>query len=62
MKLKKNNPLIEQHDKIGYWRGKFGGSFINETLRKKDEDWKKELEKRRKSKRINKKRDVSGKN
>ena len=28
MKLKKNVPLIDQHDKHGFWGGKFGGSFI----------------------------------
>ena len=25
MKLKKNIPLIDQHDKYGFWGGKFGG-------------------------------------
>ena len=34
MKLKKNIPLIDQHDKFGFWGGKFGGSFIPETLKK----------------------------
>ena len=34
MKLKKNIPLIDQHDKSGFWGGKFGGSFIPETLKR----------------------------
>ena len=38
MKLKKNIPLIDQHDKFGFWGGKFGGSFIPETLKKPVED------------------------
>ena len=33
MKIKKNIPLIDQHDKFGFWGGKFGGSFIPETLK-----------------------------
>ena len=38
MKLKKNVPLIDQHDKYGFWGGKFGGSFVPETLKKPVED------------------------
>ena len=38
MKLKKKVPLIDQHDKFGFWGGKFGGSFIPETLKKPIED------------------------
>jgi tryptophan synthase beta subunit len=34
MKIKKGIPLIDQHDKNGFWSGKFGGNFIPETLRK----------------------------
>ncbi len=34
MKLKKRVPLIDQHDKSGFWGGKFGGNFIPETLKK----------------------------
>ena len=34
MKLKKGIPLIDQHDQQGFWGGKFGGSFIPETLKK----------------------------
>ena len=41
MKIKKNIPLIDQHDKNGFWGGKFGGSFIPETKQclKKIADW-----------------------
>ena len=38
IKLKKKIPLIDQHDKNGFWGGKFGGSFIPETLKKPVED------------------------
>ena len=38
MKIKKNIPLIDQHDKFGFWGGKFGGNFIPETLKKPVED------------------------
>ena len=38
MKFQKNIPLIDQHDKYGFWGGKFGGSFIPETLKKPVED------------------------
>ena len=38
MKLKKKIPLIDQHNNKGFWGGKFGGSFIPETLKKPVED------------------------
>ena len=38
MKLKKRIPLIDQHNKNGFWGGKFGGNFIPETLKKPVED------------------------
>ena len=38
MKIKKNIPLIDQHNQNGFWGGKFGGSFIPETLKKPVED------------------------
>jgi len=38
MKLKKKIPLIDQHDRNGFWGGKFGGNFIPETLKKPVED------------------------
>ena len=34
MKLKKGIQLIDQHDKNGFWGGKFGGSYIPETLKR----------------------------
>ena len=62
MKLKKNIPLIDQHDKNGFWGGKFGGSFIPETLKKPVEDLTKEFQKLRKNKNFIKKRDFYFKN
>ena len=38
MKIKKKIPLIDQHNKNGFWGGKFGGNFIPETLKKPIED------------------------
>ena len=38
MKIKKKIPLIDQHNKSGFWGGKFGGNFIPETLKKPIED------------------------
>ena len=38
IKIKKGIPLIDQHDKNGFWGGKFGGNFIPETLKKPVED------------------------
>ena len=32
MKIKKGIPLIDQHDKNGFYGGKFGGNFVAETL------------------------------
>ena len=39
IKLKKRIPLIDQHNKNGFWGGKFGGNFIPETLKKPIEDF-----------------------
>ena len=50
MKLKRGIPLIDQHDQQGFWRGKFGGSFITETLKKPVEDLTKECKKLRNNK------------
>ena len=57
MKLKRGIPLIDQHDQFGFWGGKFGGSFIPETLKKPVEDLTNEFKKLRKDKKFLKKRD-----
>ena len=58
MKLKKNIPLIDQHDKNGFYGNrKFGGNFVAETARKPIEDLSKLFEKLRRSKKFLKKRD-----
>ena len=62
MKIKKNIPLIDQHDRNGFWGGKFGGSFIPETLKKPVEDLTKEFSKLRNNKKFLKKRDYYFKN
>ena len=62
MKIKKGIPLIDQHDRYGFWGGKFGGSFIPETLKKPVEDLTKEFSKLRNSKNFLKKRDFYFKN
>ena len=38
MKIRKNIPLIDQHDKYGFWGGKFGGNYVPETLKRPIED------------------------
>ena len=62
MKLKRGIPLIDQHDQHGFWGGKFGGSFIPETLKKPVEDLTNEFKKLRKDKKFIKKRDHYFKN
>ena len=62
MKIKKNIPLIDQHDSYGFWGGKFGGSFIPETLKKPVEDLTKEFSKLRINKKFLQKRDYYFKN
>ena len=57
MKIKKGIPLIDQHDKNGFWGGKFGGNFIPETLKKPVEDITILFEKLRKDKKFIKERD-----
>ena len=57
MKIKKNIPLIDQHDKFGFWGGKFGGNFIPETLKKPIDDLTKIFSKLRKDKKFLKERD-----
>jgi tryptophan synthase beta chain len=62
MKLKKRIPLIDQHDQYGFWGGKFGGSFIPETLKKPVENLTNEFKKLRKDKKFLKKRNFYFKN
>ena len=50
MKIKKGIPLIDQHNRNGFWGGKFGGNFIPETLKKPVEDLTKLFAKVRKDK------------
>jgi len=62
MKIKKGKPLIDQHDKNGFWGGKFGGNFIPETLKKPVEDLTILFEKLRKDKSFIKERNYHFKN
>ena len=62
MKIRKNIPLIDQHDKSGFWGGKFGGSFIPETLKKPVDDLTKSFKILRNNKNFLNKRDYYFKN
>ena len=62
IKLKKKIPLIDQHDKNGFWGGKFGGNFIPETLKKPVEDLTIIFEKLKNDKKFLKQRDYYFKN
>jgi len=62
IKLKKGIPLIDQHDKSGFWGRKFGGNFIPETLKKPIEDLTVLFEKLRHNKKFLKQRDFYFKN
>ena len=62
MRIKKGIQLIDQHDKNGFWGGKFGGSFVPETLKKPIEDLTLTFDKLRKDKKFIKKRDFYFKN
>ena len=62
IKIKKKIPLIDQHDKNGFWGSKFGGNFIPETLKKPVEDLEVLFEKLRKDKNFIKERDRYFKN
>jgi len=62
MKLKKKVPLIDQHNKNGFWGGKFGGNFIPETLKKPVEDLTRLFEKLRYDQKFLKQRDYYFKN
>ena len=50
MQIKKNIPLIDQHDKNFMYGGKFGGNFIPETLKKPVDDLTRLFAKLRKNK------------
>ena len=62
MKIKKKIPLIDQHNKFGFWGGKFGGSFIPETLKKPVNDLEVLFKKLRNDKNFIKERDYHFKN
>ena len=62
MKIKKGIPLIDQHNRYGFWGDKFGGNFIPETLKKPVEDLTKLFTKVRKDKKFIKSRDYYFKN
>ena len=62
MKIKKNIPLIDQHDKNYMYGGKFGGNFIPETLKKPIDDLTKLFSKLRNDKKFLKERDHYFKN
>jgi len=62
IKIKKRIPLIDQHDKFGFWGGKFGGNFIPETLKKPVEDLEILFSKLRKNKKFIIERDKYFKN
>ena len=62
IKIKKKISLIDQHDKNGFWGGKFGGNYIPETLKKPVEDLEKIFSKLRKNKKFIKNRNYHFKN
>ena len=62
LKIKKKIPLIDQHDKSGFWGGKFGGNFIPETLKRPISDLEIIFKKLRKDKNFLKQRDEYFKN
>ena len=57
MKIKKNIPLIDQHDKNGFYGVKFGGNYVAETLKKPIDELNKLFEKYRYDKKFLKERD-----
>ena len=52
IKLKKKTPLIDQHDKFGFYGNKFGGNYCAETMRKPIEDLSKLFEKLRRDRKF----------
>ena len=57
LNIKKNIPLIDQHDKNFMYGGKFGGNYIPETLKKPIDDLTKLFARLRKDKKFLKERD-----
>ena len=57
LKIKKNIPLIDQHDKNFMYGGKFGGNYIPETLKKPIDDLTKLFSRLRKNKKFLRERD-----
>ncbi|MDC0976974.1 tryptophan synthase subunit beta [Pelagibacteraceae bacterium] len=57
IKIKKNIPLIDQHDENYMYANKFGGNFIPETLKKPIEDLTQLFQKLRRDKKFLKERD-----
>jgi len=62
MKIRRNIPLIDQHDKSYMYGGKFGGNFIPETLKKPIDDLTKLFTKLRKDRKFIHARDYYFKN
>ena len=62
MKIRKGIPLIDQHDKLGFYGEKFGGNYVAETLKKPIDDLTKLFQKYRKDKNFLKERDDLYKN
>ena len=52
MKIKKGIPLIDQHDKNGFYGGNFGGNFVAETAIQPIQDLSNLFEKLRKDKKF----------
>tara|TARA_Y100001970_G_scaffold20284_2_gene22881 strand:- start:1935 stop:3170 length:1236 start_codon:yes stop_codon:yes gene_type:complete len=62
MKIRKGIPLIDQHNKLGFYGGKFGGNYVAETLKRPIDDLTKLFQKYRKDKNFLKERDELYKN
>ena len=52
MKIKKGIPIYDQHDKNGFYGGKFGGNFVAESTLKPIQDLTKLFAKLRKDKKF----------
>ena len=52
MKIKKGIPIYDQHDKNGFYGGKFGGNFVAESTLKPIQDLTKLFTKLRKDKKF----------